>query len=104
LQSVGGQVVGNSGDLELVVTPWLEATALTGYSTTSYYLMADPMVTTGLVLSLISGYESVQVQEYDAGAVGARKWKIWQPFEVDLFSVTNGAGTAIIPAAQQATT
>jgi phage head maturation protease len=104
LQSVGGQVVGNSGDLELVVTPWLEATALTGYSTTSYYLMADPMITTGLVLSLISGYESVQVQEYDAGAVGARKWKIWQPFEVDLFSVTNAAGTAIIPAAQQATT
>jgi HK97 family phage prohead protease len=104
LQSVGGQVVGNSGDLELVVTPWLEATALTGYSTTAYYLMADPMVTTGLVLSLISGYESVQVQEYDAGAVGARKWKIWQPFEVDLFSVTNAAGTAIIPAAQQATT
>ena len=104
LQSVGGQVVGNSGDLELVVTPWLEATTLTGYSTTSYYLLADPMTTTGLVLSQISGYENIQVQEYDAGAVGARKWQLWLPFEADLFAVTNAAGTAIIPAAQQATT
>jgi hypothetical protein len=87
-----------------VVTPWLEASTLTGFSTTTYYLIADPALVTGLVLSTVAGYESPQVQEYDAGAVGARKWKIWQPFEADLFWCANSAGTSLIPGAQQATT
>ena len=104
LQDASGQVVANSGSLELLVSPYFELSTLTGNSTTSYYLLADPMQVTGLLETVISGYENPQVQEYDAGAVGARKWKIWQPFEFDLFSVTNPAGTAIIPAAQQATT
>lgn len=106
LAPVGGQVVGNGyGDtLEVVATPWLEASALTGYSTTTYYELADPNEVTGLVLSMIAGYEGIQVQEYDAGAIGARKWKLWTPFEADLFNVTNPSGTVIIPAAQQATT
>jgi HK97 family phage prohead protease len=100
-----GQTVANaSGQMELIVSPWLEASTVTGYSTTSYYVVADPMLVTGLVLSKISGYESIQVQEYDAGAVGARKWKMWLPFEADLVSMANSAGTTIIAAAQQATT
>jgi hypothetical protein len=98
-----GQTVYN-GQYELVITPWLEASTITGYSTTSFYYIADPAMVTGLILSLISGYESPQVQEYDAGAVGARKWKIWQPAEADLFWATNKAGTSIIPGAHQATT
>jgi hypothetical protein len=104
LNQAPGQVVGNSGNAELIVSPWLEATTITGYSTTSYYVVADPAIVTGLILSLISGYETPQVQEYDAGAVGARKWKIWMPAEADLFWFTNKAGTKIIPGAQQATT
>ena len=99
-----GQIAQNAGAYELVVTPWLEATALTGYSTTSYYAVADPSLVTGLILSLINGYESPQLQEYDAGAVGARKWKAWMPMEADLFWFANAAGTNIIPGAQQATT
>jgi len=99
-----GQTVLNSGQYELVVSPWLESTAITGYSTTSYYAVADPATVTGLILSLITGYESPQIQEYDAGAVGARKWKAWMPMEADLFWFTNSASTKIIPGAQQCTT
>jgi hypothetical protein len=104
LNQAPGQTVANTGNFELVVSPWLESSGITGNSTTSYYVIADPALVTGLMLSKISGYESPQVQEYDAGAVGARKWKIWMPFEADLFWDTNAAGTSVIPAAQQATT
>ena len=105
LQTVGGQLVGNSdrGSLQVLVSPFFEASALTGNSTTTYYLLADKSVT-GLVETVINGYESVQVDEYDAGAVAARNWKIWLPFEFDLFSIANSASTTIIPAAQQCTT
>lgn len=99
-----GQPVLNSGQFELVVSPWLENSGLTGNSTTTYYELADPMLVTGLILSKVAGYESIQVQEYDAGAVGARKWKMWLPFEADLFYGANPSGTNVIPGAQQATT
>ncbi len=100
-----GQTVGNAyaGQTELVISQWMEASALTGYSTTTFYALGDPEMSSGLVVSYISGYESPQVQEYDPGAVGARKWKIWQPFEADLPYVTVGS-TATIAAAQQCTT
>jgi len=99
-----GQSVANSGNYELVVSSFLENTALTGYSTTTYYVVADPMLVTGLILSKVSGYENIQVQEYDAGAVGARKWKMWLPFEADLFYAANTAGTNTVFGVQQATT
>jgi hypothetical protein len=89
---------------ELVITPWLENSSLTGNSTTTYYVLADPMMVTTLMLSKVSGYENIQVQEYDAGAVGARKWKLWLPFECDLFWGANATPTNVIPGAQQATT
>jgi hypothetical protein len=89
--------------LEVIATPWLEASALTGYSTTSYYLLADPNTVTGLVLTKIRGYESVQVQPYDAGAVAAMNFKLWLPFEADLHYVTISS-TKTIAAAQQGTT
>lgn len=104
--SAPGQTVSNASRPfpELIITPWLEATALIGYSTTSYYAVSDPAEVTTLMLSYITGYESPQVQEYDAGAIGARKWKVWMPFEADLFYDTNAAGTKVINGAQQATT
>jgi hypothetical protein len=107
LDSAPGQLTQNAvvhGNYELITTPWLEASALTGNSSTTYYGVADPMLATGLILSKISGYENIQVQEYDAGAVGARKFKLWLPFEADMFWAPNSAGTSTIFAAQQATT
>jgi hypothetical protein len=104
-QAVGGQSVGNGfGAIpDLLVSPLLEVSALTGYSTTTYYALADAM-TSGLIVSYISGYESPQIDEYDTGATAGKAWKVWLPFEVDLFNFTNPAGTVIIPGAQQATT
>lgn len=104
LSNANGNPVANSGALELLISPYFELSTLSGYSTTSYYLLADPMLVTGLIQTVISGFEGIQVNEYDAGATAARNWKIWQPFEFDLFSVANSAGTTVIPAAQQATT
>jgi hypothetical protein len=104
-QAVGGQSVGNGfGAIpDLLVSPLLEASALTGYSTTTYYALADAMAS-GLLVSYINGYESPQVDEYDAGSTAARNWRIWLPFEADLFYFTNASSTNIIPGAQQATT
>lgn len=93
----------NAPSLEVVATPWLEASALTGSSTTSYYLLADPLETTGLVLSKINGFENIQVQPYDSGAVAAANWKLWLPFEADLVYVSVN-GTNTVAAAQQGTT
>ncbi len=89
--------------MEVVATPWLEATALTGNSTTSYYLLADPNEVTALVVSKVRGFESVQVTPYDAGAVSGFNWKLWLPFEADLVSDTV-SGTKYFPGAQQGTT
>lgn len=99
----GGQVSSPETSLEIIVSPWLEASALTGNSTTSYYMLADPMDVTGLILSKIMGYESIQVQPYDAGAVAAMNFKLWLPFEADLTYLTVGS-TKTIAAAQQGTT
>lgn len=90
--------------LEVVATPWLEFASLVGFSATSYYLVADPNEVTGLVLSKITGYDSVQVNQYDMGAVAALGWKLWLPFEADLFAAANSAGTTIVPGAHQGTT
>lgn len=98
-----GQNTGQSITYEVIATPWLEASALTGFSTTSYYLLADPNEVTGLVLSYINGLDSIQVQPYDAGAVAGLNWKLWLPFEADLHFMTVGS-TATVAAAQQGTT
>jgi len=104
-QQTGGQAVGNGfGAIpNLLVSPWLEAAALTGNSTTTYYAIANKRAS-GLSVAYISGFESPQVDEMDMGATAAMGWKIWLPFEADLFNGTNTAGTTIIPGAQQATT
>jgi hypothetical protein len=96
-------VAQQASSLEVVASPWLEASALTGYSTTSYYLIADPGEVTALVLSKVRGFETVQVMPYDAGAVASFNWKLFLPFEADLvYDLV--AGTKYFPGAQQGTT
>ena len=104
LNQAPGQPVANSGQGELVVSPWLEATTLTGYSTTSYYVLADPNLVDGLILTELAGLNGPQVMKYDQGSTLARGWKIFDAFEADLFWAANAAGTGIIFGAQQATT
>jgi HK97 family phage prohead protease len=104
LNQAPGQTVANSGQAELVVSPWLEATTITGYSTTSYYVVADPNLVDGLILTELAGLNGPQVMEYDQGSTLARGWKIFDAFEADLFWAANAAGTNIVFGAQQATT
>lgn len=93
-----------SGSIEVIDSPWLTTgSGLTGAASTTYYLLADPMEVTGMLVSTLSGMGSPQVQEYDAGAVAARKWKIWHAFECSLVSQANSAGTTIIAGAHQGT-
>lgn len=104
LNQAPGQIVSNSGQAELVVSPWLEATTITGYSTTSYYVIADPNLVDGLILTELAGLNGPQVMEYDSGSTLARNWKMFDAFEADLFWAANGSATNIIFGAQQATT
>ncbi len=107
LMAAPGQTVANLaslGGLQIISTPFLELSSLTGNSTTSYYLGTDPQEGTGLVLSSLAGFENPTVQEYDAGSTGSRKWKFYKPFEISLVSGANTAGTTVIPAWQQGTT
>lgn len=87
---------------QVVSSPWLQFSGLTGNSATSYYLLADPNEATGLVVSTINGIETPRVEQYDPGAVAAYKWKIYMPFEAHLVNHTVGS-TATIAAAQQGT-
>ncbi len=100
---IGPGAQSSISSIQVIASAWLEASALTGYSTTSYYLVADPNEVTGLVLSKVQGYEGIQVDQYDAGAVAAIKYKLWSPFEVDLHNISIG-GTATVAGAQQGTT
>jgi phage head maturation protease len=97
-----GQQTSQNPSLQVVASAWLEAAALAGNSATSYYLLADPKEVTGLMLSYLTGMDTIQVMEYDAGAVAARNWKLFLPFEADLPSISV-AGTNTIAAAQQGT-
>ncbi len=91
--------------LEVIASPWLEAVALTGYSVTSYYLVADPAEVTGLVLSKVRGFESVQVTPYDAGPVAALNYNLWLPFEVDaVYDLVGATPNKIFPGLHQVTT
>ncbi len=98
-----GEAQSSVRSMEVVATPWLEASALTGNSTTSYYLLGDPNEVTGLVVSKVRGFESVQVTPYDAGAVAGFNYKLWLPFEADLvYDLVSG--TKYFPGAEQGTT
>jgi HK97 family phage prohead protease len=61
-----------------VVTAQLTTAATAANST--YYLAADPNEADTLIVAFLQGVDSPMTQEYDAGAVAARKWKIMQPF------------------------
>lgn len=87
---------------QVVSSPWLQFSGLTGYSATTYYLVADPSEATGLVLSTINGFEEPRVEQYDPGAVAAFKYKVYLPFEVGMGQHTYG-GKTIIAGIQQGT-
>ena len=101
-QLAPGQQSNMNVDLQVVSSQWLEFASLAGFSSSNYYLLADPNEVTGLVLSTLNGFEEPRVEQYDPGAVAATNFKIYLPFEADLVQNTIN-GTATIAAAQQGT-
>jgi HK97 family phage prohead protease len=87
-------------DLESVVTPFLTQAGTPSQSTV--YLTGDPALVDTVIAAFLTGMETPQLAEYDAGAVAARKWKILQAFVAVLASTTVG-GTVFIPGIQQGT-
>jgi len=85
-------------DLQPVITPHLTKAGTPAES--KFYLAGDPSLVDTVVVAFLSGAESPQVMEYDAGAVAARKWKIMQAFVAVLATTTVG-GTIYIPGMQQ---
>lgn len=102
LGTAPGQQNTQNLQFEVIRSPWLSFSGLTGNSATAYYLVSDPSFATGLVLSTINGIEEPRVEQYDPGAVAAYKWKIYMPFEVDVVS-HSVAGTTTVAGIQKAT-
>ena len=71
-------------ELEVLRSPYLALSSITGNSATSYYGFADPNRATGIMLSTVAGIDTPRVEQYDPGAVAALKWKIYLPFKVDV--------------------
>lgn len=103
-QAPGGASVA-AGSLGVIASPWLDAASgLVGASASSYYLIADPSEGAGIAVTFLQGMDTPVVEEYDAGAVAARKWKIYLPFSVDLPNFTPASGSGlIIPGVQRGT-
>ncbi len=85
-------------DLIPVVTPHLTQAGTASQSV--IYLAGDPRVVDTVVVAFLSGAETPQIAEYDAGAIAARKWKIMQAF-VPVLATTTVAGTIYIPGMHQ---
>jgi hypothetical protein len=87
---------------EVLTSPFLSLSSLTGNSATAYYLLADPMFATGVQLSTVAGFDGPRVEQFDPGAVAALKFKIYEPFVADVVSHTYG-GQTVVAGVQKAT-
>jgi HK97 family phage prohead protease len=85
-------------DLVPVVTPHLTQAGTASQSV--FYLAGDPRLVDTVVVAFLSGAETPQIIEYDAGAVAARKWKIIQAF-VPVLASTTVSSTIYIPGMQR---
>jgi hypothetical protein len=97
-----GQSTNQDQNLEVIATPWLNAAAIiSGTLSTTYYLLAEKMISP-MVVNYLTGMRTPQVAQYDAGSVLAANYKIYLPFEADLVNMTVGS-TVTIAGAQQGT-
>lgn len=65
-------------DMTPIITPFLAS--ITTKANSTWYLAADPACCDTVVVAKLQGMESPVVEEYDAGAVAARKYKVMMPF------------------------
>lgn len=97
----GVQASVRSSSMIPIETPFLTGTA------TTYYLAGDPAIVDTMVILMLAGQMVPRVEEYDAGAVAAKKWKISLPFAAKSVSTSvplaAGSTAFIAPGLQQAT-
>jgi hypothetical protein len=68
-------------DLNVIITPYLTSATTGAYSTWYGFPPADVQAA---VVAFLSGMDAPQVEEFDAGAVTARNYKIYLPFETKI--------------------
>lgn len=97
----GVQASVRSASMIPIETPYLAGTS------TTYYLAAEPNLADTLVLLMLDGMSTPQVEEYDVGAVFGKSWKIYLPFTakpvITSVSLAAGGTANIAPGLQQAT-
>lgn len=97
----GVQASVRSSSMIPIETPFLAGTA------TTYYLAGDPNIVDTMVILMLAGQMVPRVEEYDSGAVAAKKWKISLPFAaksvVTSVNLAAGGTAYIAPGLQQAT-
>jgi hypothetical protein len=76
-----------AGAFEPVVSEWLSASSLTGYSSTAWYLLADPNDVPAIEVSYLNGNENPVVEFFgldsEANTLGVT-WRAYFDFGVDL--------------------
>jgi phage major head subunit gpT-like protein len=76
-----------AGAFEPVVSEWLSASTLTGYSSTAWYLLADPNDVPAIEVSYLNGNENPVVEFFgldsEANTLGVT-WRAYFDFGVDL--------------------
>lgn len=75
-------------DMHPIVTPFLTAAA-TGTQST-WYVAGDQQVVDAVIVAKLAGQDNPMVEEFDSGAVAARKWKVMLPFAVVIPSALYG--------------
>lgn len=87
---------GRASSMEGIETPYLTGT------NTTYYLAGDPGFVDTVVILMLNGMLTPQIEQYDSGAVAAKKYKIYLPFKAKPV-ITSIDGTNYAPGLQQAT-
>jgi hypothetical protein len=87
---VENDVIKTQTDLLPIITPFLPSK--TTRANSKWYLATDTMFDP-VVVATLAGVDSPIIEEYDAGAVAARKWKFMFPFKVTLPAPTIGANS-----------
>lgn len=71
------------GDFEPLISPWLETSSLTGYSTSTWYLLADPSDVAALEIAYLNGQQSPTIEsgDVDFNQLGMQ-WRCYFDFGV----------------------
>lgn len=90
--------------IQVVDSTFVGDTSLDGDAlTTDYYLFNDSNIVDTVVVEFLRGLRAPQIQEFDAGAVAATKYKIMLPFVATVATHTDSAGNARVSGIQKAT-